>query len=490
MLLLIIQMVTTFLMTPIFIRSLGNHDYGVWELVGSIVGYMSILDLGLSPAIARYVAKHNADRNLDALQKVYSSSFVLLGVIGLVLGLSLITFGYFWPEYAAAEGDDNYKKYQILFLVIGLQLIYIFPGIVLVSVLEGTQLYNVKNNIVVINSIVALPVLYFLINEKNALLLLAISGFLFQLVKYVYYFWYVESRLGYRLLSRHNVSVPTLKTLLTFSFKSFIQGTSHRVSQYADNFIIAAFVGTAHIVFYSLANALLRQVSMLVANITSVFLPYFTDKFVKSDQQGLTDSYMSATKMTSGLIIFALCGISVLGDNFISLWVGPSYAEQSYLVLQVLVIYSFAYLFNPFDNRLVTALNVHGKFAKIAILESALNVVLSLVLVQVLGLVGVALGTLLAVIVGKTLKTMHCARVLDVGLVKFVFEPLLPNILPCLISLLLLLVLDSSVNSFIQLFVVVVVTSVIWFFITLFFALSATEKRYVIDLLLRKRIAD
>ncbi|WP_156493588.1 polysaccharide biosynthesis C-terminal domain-containing protein, partial [Oleiphilus sp. HI0125] len=159
-------------------------------------------------------------------------------------------------------------------------------------------------------------------------------------------------------------------------------------------------------------------------------------------------------------------------------------------VLQVLVIYSFAYLFNPFDNRLVTALNVHGKFAKIAILESALNVVLSLVLVQVLGLVGVALGTLLAVIVGKTLKTMHCARVLDVGLVKFVFEPLLPNILPCLISLLLLLVLDSSVNSFIQLFVVVVVTSVIWFFITLFFALSATEKRYVIDLLLRKRIAD
>ena len=345
------------------------------------------------------------------------------------------------------------------------------------------------DNIVVINSVVALPVLYFLINEKNALLLLAISGFLFQLIKYVYYFWYVEGRLGSRLLKSNSVSVPVLKTLLTFSSKSFIQGTSHRVSQYADNFIIAAFVGTASIVFYSLANALLRQISMLVANITSVFLPYFTDKFVKKDQQGLTDSYMSATKMTSGLIIFALVGISVLGDNFISLWVGPSYAEQSYLILQILVIYSLVYLFNPFDNRLVTALNVHGKFAKIAILESVLNVVLSLVLVQVFGLAGVALGTLFAVIVGKVLKTIHCARVLNVCLLRFIFEPLLPNFLPCLLSLLLLLWLDSTVSSFVELFGVVIATSVLWFFMTFFIVLSSTEKSYVIDLFLKKRRA-
>ena len=39
----LINIVVAFIMSPVIIRALGNRDYGLWELVMSVIGYMGLL---------------------------------------------------------------------------------------------------------------------------------------------------------------------------------------------------------------------------------------------------------------------------------------------------------------------------------------------------------------------------------------------------------------------------------------------------------------
>lgn len=47
--------------TPIMLRLLGQSEYGLYSLMGSLVGYLSVLDMGLGNTIVRYTAKNRAD---------------------------------------------------------------------------------------------------------------------------------------------------------------------------------------------------------------------------------------------------------------------------------------------------------------------------------------------------------------------------------------------------------------------------------------------
>src|SRR5690606_39467850 len=49
-----------FVLAPFVVRSLGDGAYGAWVLLGSTVGYLGLLDLGIRGAVMRYVANLHA----------------------------------------------------------------------------------------------------------------------------------------------------------------------------------------------------------------------------------------------------------------------------------------------------------------------------------------------------------------------------------------------------------------------------------------------
>ena len=52
-----VKLVITLIMTPVLVHNLGNYDYGIWEIIIAVIGYMGLLDIGMKPAIARFAAK-------------------------------------------------------------------------------------------------------------------------------------------------------------------------------------------------------------------------------------------------------------------------------------------------------------------------------------------------------------------------------------------------------------------------------------------------
>jgi O-antigen/teichoic acid export membrane protein len=78
----VVKLVITFVMTPVFVHNLGNYDYGIWEIMTAVLGYMGLLDIGMKPAISRFSAKYLAEKNQGKLQELYSTSFLFLAIVG------------------------------------------------------------------------------------------------------------------------------------------------------------------------------------------------------------------------------------------------------------------------------------------------------------------------------------------------------------------------------------------------------------------------
>ena len=80
------QLVAAFLLSPILVHGLGAPRYGLWSLVESILAYLLLFDLGVAASVVRYVARFEAVRDRDNLNRVFSTSLCIFGVAGMAAG--------------------------------------------------------------------------------------------------------------------------------------------------------------------------------------------------------------------------------------------------------------------------------------------------------------------------------------------------------------------------------------------------------------------
>ena len=80
------------LYTPLLIRMLGQSEYGLYSLVASIIGYLTVLDLGFGNAIVVYTSKYRAQNKLDEEKKLHGMFkivFIIIGIIAGIIGMLL-----------------------------------------------------------------------------------------------------------------------------------------------------------------------------------------------------------------------------------------------------------------------------------------------------------------------------------------------------------------------------------------------------------------
>ena len=111
---LVVSMVVTFVMAPIYLKMMGHHDYGLREMVLALVGYMGMLDLGMRPTVSRFASMHNALKDRESLLTVYACSIAFLGVVGTLLGAFFWTWAISFPEVLNPECSDEKLKYTLL----------------------------------------------------------------------------------------------------------------------------------------------------------------------------------------------------------------------------------------------------------------------------------------------------------------------------------------------------------------------------------------
>src|SRR4029450_10202698 len=84
------EMAIGLLLLPFNVWHLGASAYGLWMLTASITSYFSVLDLGYSGALVKFVAQYRAKRDVQALNEVLSTMFFVFVGFGVLTYLTAI----------------------------------------------------------------------------------------------------------------------------------------------------------------------------------------------------------------------------------------------------------------------------------------------------------------------------------------------------------------------------------------------------------------
>ena len=435
----LVKMGITFVMAPVIVHALGNYDYGIWEIVFSIVGYMGMLDLGLAPAIVRYVSRQHALEDKIELQRIYSTAMAFFFPMGLLMALILITAA-FCPHVFIHNAKDGFsQRYSLFLIIVSSQVFVSFIGIVLDSFLEGFQRYRLRNNATIIASICGAIILYPLLKAGYGLLVLAAGNAIGFTLKNAFYLYILSRRddegFHFRI---GDISRQTFKELFTFGLKSFIYATSFSIGHLTDKLIVGAFIGPVAVAFYTIPVNLLSQARNLIWSITRVFMPVFSELDAHSEKGRSRDLLFTSSRYALGVILPLLGGICILGPAFLRYWIGEQYALQGRWIIYIMASAYFFQWLCPFRNRFLTGigrLNIQARFGIIGVI---INLLTSIVLVLYWGKEGVALGTLIPAILIEPYLLLHTCQVAGGKLKQYIISVYLPLFLPFAFFLLFL----------------------------------------------------
>lgn len=482
-----VSIIITFVMTPVILRSLGNHDYGIWEIIISVTGYLGLLDIGLRPTISRFAARVSPVNNPNEWRIIYSTSFFLMLAVGFVVGSVFLIWSFVSPQ-SLVDNPEQLSRYVLFLQLVAVQVFTAFIYYHLESILEGGQRYVLKNNVALLDSIVSATIVYNFIDAFDPLIFLCTLNIVTTLIK-VFVFTALLSPKGYsKFPSVFLFDKNLVKSFYGFGFKSFLQNASTSIERRTDVIIVGSFLGPSTVVFYSIPQALLTRIRGFISTFTQALMPAFSQLDASGHGDLIRQIFLTNSRLVVAIIsFFSVCAFT-LGTPFVGLWVGIEYIVQAESIIYLLTAYLFIGSLVPLGNRYMTAVGRHGVLAKMYTIRAFINLASSLLLVKPLGLQGVALGSLIGAVAVFPFESRAILRCVNVGTLQYLRTTLLPVVFPA-ISMGGCAIVGRYcgwTDDWWGFFITGLISTVVYFLVYLFFGASPEDRSRILNL--RKNI--
>lgn len=402
-----IDMLIGIAMLPFNVAHLGQSTYGLWVLIVSITMYFSMLDLGYGVAQVKFASEYRARRDSEGLNQIVSSLFFFFCLIGLaafavgaLLAFNLQRFLNITPAQVEVGRDA--------LLIISGYIALGFPASVFGGIVNGFQRHYLNGFVSISTSVVVAVV--------NVIVLLAGYGLVELIaatttVRVLSYFGYAIN--AYRAypglrIRVSNIRLARLREVTGFSTFILLIDLANKLNYSTDSIVIGAFMGTVAIAVWAVAQRLIDAVQTMTGQLNGAMFPIVVDTATLEQADRLQRLFLQGTRISLAMVIPLATGLSLLAEPLVMAWVGPDFAG-SVPVIYILAAAVSIRVGNSTATTLLKGSGQHRLLAGSNLLIALANIALSIALVRRLGLVGVALGTLVALLVVSSLVLFPAA---------------------------------------------------------------------------------
>lgn len=386
----LVSLTVGFFLAPFVLHKLGDDQYGLWVLLLSVFGYYGLFDFGIRSAVVKYVAEFNTTADVDRLRRTINTIIFMYSCIGLAIFI-VIEVGSFFVGSLFHLPPDLVHTGEFLFRILGVAAVLLFPLSVFTGILQGLHRFDWLNLTQIVSNLVRAMLIVLVLTHDGGLLSIALVtlGLLVvvRTVCMVLARRLVPLKYGRRLVDR-----ATFHRITGYSSITFLVSVAEKLRFGADVLVIGIFLSPAAITFFAIGSKLVDYASNLVDAMADTFLPMASQFDSARDSNRLRRLFVAGNR-ASALVIFPICGILiVMGKPIISVWMGPKYIS-SYIVLLLLLIPRTLYRAQAASNRILFGMYKHKVLGIVVLAEGICNLILSIILVRHYGIIGVALGT-------------------------------------------------------------------------------------------------
>ena len=397
---LIIGNIIPFIYTPIMLRLLGRAEYGLYGIAQSIMGYIGLLNFGIGGSIVRYLSKYRAAGDKEAEARVAGLFIKIYSVICALILVAGFVFAANIQIYGRSLTTEELNTLQVLVILMTVNMAFFLPFSVFGSIVLAHERY-VFNKLIGMLSSIAAPILNLaLLYCGYGSVGLVVSSTTLNFIIYGIYIVYTVKKLQIRP-DFQKVEFGLLREILTFSSFVFLASMVDILYWSTDKLIIGWAVGSVATAVYNIGASFNAYVTSLSTAISGLLVPRLTEMAVKdAPKEQFTEIFIKVGRLQFIIISFIVSAFVAFGRQFIALWAGPGYEAAYYVALLTMIPVTVPLIQNTGLNILY-ALNKH-KFRSIVYASIAvLNVGLTFWWVEDYGIIGAAMATCLAYIVGN-----------------------------------------------------------------------------------------
>ena len=480
----IVKILSSLIYTPIMLRLLGQSEYGLYNLVHSVVAYLSLLSLGFTASYIRFYSKFKVkekDEEIARLNGMFMTVFLVIAMIALTCGLIMTRNIHDIFKDGLSESEYGTAKVLMILMVINLSLT--FPDSVFTCITSAHERFFFQRLLTflrnLLNPFLSLPLLllgYGSIGMVVATTIITVAHLIVNI-------WYVLHKIHARFVFNH-FQFSLLREIWGFTFFIFLNQIIDQINWSVDKFLLGRMINTTAVAVYGLGGQINSLYLMLSSSISSVFVPRVNKIIAEKDDDTLLSALFTRIGRIQFLILsIVLTGFIFFGKPFMHFWGGAGY-EESYYVALWLIIPVTVPLIQNLGIEIQRAKNKHRARGVVYFFIAIGNIFLSIPLIRAYGTIGAAVGTAISLIAGNILF-MNWYYDRKIGLDIKGFWKSIIKFLPAFIAPVILGICIMNfvpINRLITLVLWIVVYAVVFCVSMWFLGMNVSEKNMILSI--------
>jgi O-antigen/teichoic acid export membrane protein len=333
----VLPMFAALVAMPVIAHHAGVDRLGALGIVWSLVGYFGLLDFGLSRVVTRRIAlaveKSRIDAELGDLRGFLCWWAVpgLIAITFLLIG-SKFAFARYFPQ--GSMGQELARGWIWIALCVPVSLATNW----LRGVLEGLQHFAHVNLLRTIFGTwnYAAPALAALINPTLEATIMAIAvGRALALLAHVGICYRVMPGIVTGHAPRH---WPIARLFLQEGGWISVSNLVGPLMVYFDRFVLAAVLPARAVAWYVTSQEMMLRTLVIPGALAGALFPKFSGTAASDAESGMIDMYERSVRVISAMML-PLCALAaVLAYDAIKIWLGESFASNSYRVIEIIAI--------------------------------------------------------------------------------------------------------------------------------------------------------
>lgn len=382
------------------IRYIGDVGNGYYQTINQIITYVFLAQIGFGDAVIFSLYKYFSNDDKKNINRIYSGSriifkrigFVILSIIMLVSLLLYLFYGF----------EDGYRNTSIIaFIIISCSYLIAYFGcgqtyLAILSASENKYIYSIVFNSIKLLCDIGIIVSCYLFKSLESI---AITILIAKIIEEIV----IRIVMKHKFPWLHKVKNENTKMFSMTKDLASIQ-IGNLILNNVDSIILVSFLGPVMVSIYSSYVFITRYLNEICAKIELAVVNSFGNIFAKGDNDKVYPLFKEL------LIIFIILVFSIgitfsLGiRSFINLWIGK---ENYILEYNTVILFSLISLLYILSLPLLSLINSKGLFKdnkNIIFISAITNIVISIILINIYGLNGLLLGTVIAFLVNVILK--------------------------------------------------------------------------------------
>lgn len=391
----VLTVIINFIVKTVFIYTLGSEYLGINGLFSNIITMLSLADLGIGIAIPYSLYKPlstDDHEKIKTLMHFYKKIYNIIGIIVLGIGLSLTPF----LPLLIKEMPENIPHIYLIYMMFVIHSASSYFFIYKKFLIDADQKSYITSKIIfTFSTILSIIQIILLLTTHNFILFLG-SSIIMVIIQNIYISKKAEKLYPYlKEKNIENMDKKEYKEIKRNVSSLFIYKIGSVVMNGTDNIVISKIIGLVTVGIYSNYLLIINSIYNVLNQIFNAITSSIGNLVVTTDEKRSKNVYENLNFFTFTLYGAVSICIAILINPFIKIWIGEEYVLSNFVAFLI----ALDLYLTGMQSVTTSFRNAYGLFYKAKyrpILMCILNLIISIILANYIGIAGVILGTIIS----------------------------------------------------------------------------------------------